>query len=312
MADVVTLTMNPSIDLSVSVERVAPFHKLRCGFGRRDPGGGGINVARVIKRLGGDVTAIYPIGGTLGQLLHHLVEQEEIRGLTITIAAEMREDFTVFEEGTGAQYRFVLPGPHFAEPEWGACLAMIGKLERSARFVVASGSLPPGVPADFYGRIATLVKQAGAKIVVDSSGAALQAALQAGVYLVKPSLNEFRQLTDARLETQSDWIRACRSLIDGGRVEVVALTLGEQGALVVTRDRILRAQALAIKPVSVVGAGDSFLGAMIWSLAGGDDMETALRYGVAAGSAAMLMPGTELCQREDVDRLVNDVKLQII
>jgi len=312
MADIVTLTMNPSLDLSVSVERVAPFHKLRCSAGRRDPGGGGINVARVIKRLGGDVAAIYPAGGTLGQLLRRLVDQEEIRGFTTAIAAETREDFTVFEESTGLQYRFVLPGPHVSEEEWSACLAMVGKLEGSARFVVASGSLPPGVPDDFYGRIARAVKQTGAKIVVDSSGTALQGALQAGVYLVKPSLNEFRQLTGERLETQSDWIRACRSFVDRGQVEVVALTLGEQGALVVTRDRILRAQALAIKPVSVVGAGDSFLAAMVWSLGCGHDMETALRYGVAAGSAAMLMPGTELCRREDVERLADEVKLQVI
>jgi len=312
MADIVTLTMNPSIDLSVSVERVAPFHKLRCSAGRRDPGGGGINVARVIKRLGGDVAAIYPAGGTLGQLLRRLVDQEEIRGFATAIAAETREDFTVFEESTGLQYRFVLPGPHVSEQEWSACLAMVGKLESSARFVVASGSLPPGVPDDFYGWIARAVKQTGAKIVVDSSGTAFRAALQTGVYLVKPSLNEFRQLTGEPLETQSDWIRACRSFVDHGQVEVVALTLGEQGALVVARDRILRAQALAIRPVSVVGAGDSFLAAMVWSLACGHDMETALRYGVAAGSAAMLMPGTELCRREDVERLADDVKLQVM
>ena len=129
MADVVTLTMNPSIDLSVSVERVMPFHKLRCAAGRRDPGGGGINVARVMKRLGADVTAIYPTGGTLGQLLRRLVDQEGIPALTLPITGETREDFTVLEQSTGAQYRFVLPGPHFAEQEWHTCLNMFGALE---------------------------------------------------------------------------------------------------------------------------------------------------------------------------------------
>ena len=114
------------------------------------------------------------------------------------------------------------------------------------------------------------------------------------------------------LESQADRITACRSLIDNGQVEIVALTLGDQGALLVTHDRALRARALPIKLVSVVGAGDSFLAAMVWSLACGHSLETAFRYGVAAGSAALLMPGTELCRREDVERLVNDVELQAI
>jgi 6-phosphofructokinase 2 len=312
MADIVTLTMNPAIDLSVSVERVAPFHKLRSSDERRDPGGGGINVARVMKRLGADVAAVYPSGGALGQLLRRLVDREGISELTIPITGETREDFTVLERSTGFQYRFVLPGPQLSEHEWRACLGKFDALDRRTSFVVCSGSLPPGVPDDFYGRVAQAAKQANRKIVIDSSGPPLQAALQSGVYLVKPSLNEFRILIGDPLQTQVDWIKACRSLIDKKQVEVVALTLGEQGALLVTGNQVLRAHALPIKPVSVVGAGDSFLGAMIWSLAAGHAMETAFRYGVAAGSAALLMPGTGLCEREDVERLVTDVKLQRI
>jgi len=312
MADVVTLTMNPSIDVSLSVERVAPFHKLRCAAERRDPGGGGINVARVMKRFGGDVTAMYPTGGALGQLLRRLVDQEGIPGLTTAISGETREDFTVHERATDLQYRFVLPGPQFTEQEWRSCLATFGSLDQRSRFVVASGSLPPGVPDDFYGRIAQAAKQVGRKIVIDSSGPPLRAALQTGVYLVKPSLNEFRILMGELLKTQADWIKACRSLVDSGQAEIVALTLGEQGALLVTRDQVLRAQTLPITPVSVVGAGDSFLGAMIWSLASGHTVELAFRYGVAAGSAALLMHGTELCRREDAERLVDEVKLLAI
>ena len=140
----------------------------------------------------------------------------------------------------------------------------------------------------------------------------MKVTLQAGVYFVKPSLREFKPLMGESLESQADRITACRSLIDSGQVEIVALTLGDQGALLVTHDRVLHARALPIKLVSVVGAGDSFLGAMVWSLACGHAIETAFRYGVAAGSAALLMPGTELCRREDLERLVNDVKLEAI
>ena len=312
MAEIVTLTVNPSIDVATSVERVAPFHKLRCGAERRDPGGGGINVARVMKRLGADVVAMYPTGGAIGQLLRRLVDQEGVPGLTIPTSGETREDFTVVDETTGKPYRFVLPGPVLSETEWRACLDAFTSLDQRVRFVVASGSLPPGVPQDFYSRIAKIAKQAGKKAIIDTSGPPLKAALQAGVYLIKPSLREFKLLMGESLESQADRIKACRSLIDCGQVEIVALTLGDQGALLVTHDRVLRARALPIKLVSVVGAGDSFLAAMVWSLACGHSLETAFRYGVAAGSAALLMPGTELCRREDVERLVNDVELQAI
>jgi 6-phosphofructokinase 2 len=312
MAEIVTLTVNPSIDVATSVERVAPFHKLRCGAERRDPGGGGINVARVMKRLGADVVAMYPIGGAIGQLLRRLVDQEGVPGLTIPTSGETREDFTVVDQTTGKPYRFVLPGPLLSESEWRACLDAFTSLDQRVRFVVASGSLPPGVPQDFYSRIAKLANQAGKKAIIDTSGPPLKAALQAGVYLIKPSLREFKLLMGESLDSQADRIKACRSLIDSGQVEIVTLTLGEQGALLVTRDQVLRARALPIKLVSVVGAGDSFLGAMVWSLACGHVIETAFRYGVAAGSAALLMPGTELCRREDVERLVNDVRLEAI
>jgi 6-phosphofructokinase 2 len=312
MPDVVTLTMNPAIDLSVSVERVTPFHKLRSSESRRDPGGGGINAARVMKRLGADVTAIYPAGGTLGQLLRQLVDQEGISQITIPIANETREDFTVNEHATGFQYRFVLPGPPLTELDWHACLSRITAIDAPTRFVVCSGSLPPGVPDDFYRRVVEATRRAGREIVVDSSGAPLKAALAAGVYLVKPSLSELRDLLGAALDTRADQIKACRVLIEKKQAEVVALTLGEQGAILVTQDQVLRARALPIEPKSVVGAGDSFLGAMIWALTSGHALDEAFRYGVAAGSAALLMPGTELCQRDDIERLVKHVELDAL
>jgi len=269
-------------------------------------------VARVLKRLGADVTAIYPAGGTLGLLLRQLVEKEGISQVTILIAAETREDFTVNEPETGFQYRFVVPGPSLTEDEWHACLSPFAALDAHTRFVVCSGSLPPGVPYDFYRRIVEATRGPGRKMIVDSSGAPLKAVLQAGVYLVKPSLSELRDLLGAALDTRADQIKACRALIDEKQAEVVALTAGEQGAILVTRDRVLRARALPIEPKSVVGAGDSFLGAMIWALTSGHALDEAFRYAVAAGSAALLMLGTELCQRDDIERLVKQVELDVL
>jgi 6-phosphofructokinase 2 len=315
MADILTLTINPAIDVSTSVERMAPIHKLRCTSTRRDPGGGGINVARVLTRFGADARAMYAMGGTIGQLLRYLLDQEGVSGLPFPILGETRENFTVLEEASGQHYRFVLPGPHLTEPEWRGYLDALASQvspEQQTRFVVASGSLPPGVPSDFYAQIARMAKQAGAKMIVDTSGPALKEALEAGVYIVKPSLREFSELVSVPLESESDWITACHRLIESRRAEMVALSMGEQGALLVTSHQVLRGQAVPIKPVSVVGAGDSFLGALIWSLACGHPMEHAFRYGIAAGSAALLMPGTEMCHREDVEHLVGKVKVQPI
>jgi 6-phosphofructokinase 2 len=267
-----------------------------------------------MKRFGADVIAIYPAGGVLGELLRHLVDQEDVPALTVPIAEETREDFTVLEQSSARQYRFVLPGPHLTTEEWQTCLNASASLAESSRFVVASGSLPPGVPDDFYGRVAAVAKRSGAKVVIDTSGAPLRAAVNEGVYLIKPSLREFRELTGQPLERDPDCIATCRRLIDSGRVEIIALTLSDEGALLVTRDRVLRARTVPVpaRPVSVVGAGDSFLGAMIWSLDRGQALDDAFRYGAAAGSAALLRPGTGLCRREDVERLLRDVQIEAI
>ena len=255
MTDIVALSMNPSIDISTSVERVMPIRKLRCSAAQRDPGGGGINVARVVRRFGADVSAVYPSGGATGQLLRRLIDQEGIQSLAIQVSEETREDFTVLETETGNQFRFVLPGPLLAEREWRECLEMLASFKGRSKFVVASGSLPPGVPEDFYGRVAHIAKDMGAKVILDTSGPPLDAALTEGVYLVKPNLHELSDLVHSPLKSQDAWVEACRSLVRAGRAEMVALTLGNQGALLVTRDQAWRAQALPIKPVSAVGAG---------------------------------------------------------
>lgn len=309
MARILTLTLSPAIDVSTSVERLMPVHKLRCGPVRRDPGGGGINVARVIHRLGGDVAAVYPAGGLIGALLHKLADAEGVRSHTVPIAEETRENFTVVE-GVGSQeYRFVLPGPQLSEGEWRACLeAVVGAGERPD-FIVASGSLPRGVPAEFFRVLAKTAKERGTKLVLDSTKPVLMAALEEGIHLIKPNLREFRELMDEPLMSRREWIDAARRLIARG-VERVALTLGDRGALLITREEAWFAEGLPVKAISSVGAGDSFLGAMVWALSAGHSLPDALRYGIAAGSAAVLAPGTSLCSAHDVKRLLQEVEVE--
>ncbi len=309
---ILTLTMNPAIDISAEVDEVAPIRKLRCANVVREAGGGGINVARVLRRFGAEVVAVYPVGGPVGQLLRDLVDHESIPSITIPIAQETREDFTVLETASGEQYRFVMPGPTLTETEWGSCLDTLGSLIERGGYVIGSGSLPPGVPEDFYIRLIRSARTSEAKVVLDASGAPLKAALSEGVYLVKPNLREMRDLIGGPLGDEAALVEACRKLIASGGTEMVALTLGDRGAVLVTAERALRAEAPYVEPVSAVGAGDSFLGALIWRMAAGHDLEDAFRYGVAGGTAALLSPGTELCHVADVERLLPQVVVRAL
>jgi 6-phosphofructokinase 2 len=310
MTGIVTFTPNPALDISTSVDRMMPDHKMRCAAARHDPGGGGINVARVVRRLGGDVTAVYPCGGLTGQLLARLIERERIASLTSGIAEETRQDFAVHEDASGRQFRFVLPGPAVAEPEWRACLDALAACAGDAGFVVASGSLAPGMPPDFYARASRIVKSGPGKFLLDTSGAALKAALAEGVYLIKPSLRELCEAAGETLDGDAAWVRVCAGLVKDRRAEIVTLTLGHRGALLVARDRVIRAEPPPLTPLSSSGAGDSFLGAMVWALAAGHDLAGALRLGVAAGSSTVLNPGTELAHADDTRRLFDAVTVR--
>jgi 6-phosphofructokinase 2 len=300
MSDIVTVTLNPALDVSTAAPRISPVHKLRCAHERRDPGGGGINVARVISRLGGDVTAVFPAGGPIGDYLQLLLREEGVRSRAVPIAGVTRESFTVLEQETNNEYRFVLPGPALTPAEFEACLAA---LDQTSAWLIASGSLPPGAPADAYAQLAKTAQQRGARFVLDASGEALRLALAQGVHLVKPNLRELQDMLGAPLQDEASMLAAARALVHKGQAEIVALSRGANGALLVTADEAWTAEAVDVPIVSSVGAGDSFLGALVWSLARGDGLETAFRHALAGGAAALLRPGTELCTRADVMRL---------
>lgn len=306
---VLCLTMNPAVDLATETERVVPTHKLRCGDTLHDAGGGGVNVARVLTRLGGHCVAVCPTGGSSGQWLQKRMLEEGLDSVFLPIAEETRVSFTVHEHSTGAEFRFVMPGPRLSEAEWQGCLQWLEALQPFPDLLVASGSLPPGVPSDFYARLARLCRRQGARLVLDTSGPALAAALAEGVYLFKPNLKELAELSGRSLESAEQWQTAARQLVLGGKADVVALTLGHLGALLVTRDAMWSAPPLDVPVASAVGAGDSFVGALVWGLQRGLPLEQAFAWGIAAGTATLLSAGTALCRPEDVRQLQAKVRL---
>jgi 6-phosphofructokinase 2 len=314
MSRIVTITLNPAIDVYTSVEHLSSDTKLRCASERRDAGGGGINVARVIRRLGGDALAIYAAGGAVGSLLEHLVMSEGVHTLETPIDGETRESFTVVERCSGKEFRFVLPGPSITEQDLQRVLETFeGLAPQFPLYVVCSGSLPPGAPVDAYARIAVLAKKHGCRVVLDASGDALRAALQTGaVYLAKPSLNEFKELVRQPLGTTDAIVAAARGYIASGDAEIIVVTLGASGAIVVTSNQAMIAPAIAAPVVSSVGAGDSFLGALIWALDTGHALPDAFRYALAAGAASLGAEGTQLCAQADVEALLPRADLKFM
>lgn len=306
---VLCLTMNPSVDLATETEAVVPTHKLRCGDTLHDAGGGGVNVARVLTRLGGHCLSVCPTGGSSGQWLQRRMREEGLDSVFLPIADETRVSFTVHEHSTGAEFRFVMPGPHLSETEWQGALRHVQGLHPFPDIVVASGSLPPGAPVDFYARLARLCRTRGARMVLDTSGPALAAALAEGVYLFKPNLKELAELAGRPLETADQWQAAARQLVIDGKAEVVALTLGHLGALLVTREAMWIAPPLDVPVASAVGAGDSFVGALVWGLQRQLPLEQAFGWGIAAGTATLLSTGTALCAPGDVQRLQAQVRV---
>ena len=305
MPDFLTITPNPALDLATTTARVEPTHKLRCGSLQRYPGGGGINVARVLHRLGHAVQAWHLSGGLAGAQLTERLAAEGVPERCLPIAGETRENLSVVEQGTGQEYRFVMPGPHLATAEWQACLDTVAQQATPARWIVASGSLPPGVPDDFYARLARIARLQGSRMVLDSSGPALAAALEEGVYLVKPSLREMRELTGLPLSDAPQWQAAVQNLVHQHKAQVVALSVGAQGAVLATSGGVWQAPALPVQATTgTTGAGDCFLAVLLSALERGESAPTALRWGLAGGAAALLAPGTSLASALDVRRLL--------
>ena len=301
-APIVTLTMNPALDISTDAEVVRPTDKIRCGVARYDAGGGGINVAKIAHVLGATVTAVYPAGGPTGDVLTDLLVQDGVPIRRVKIAASTRESFTINEISTGLQYRFVLPGPCLSFVEQQQCLAELRDAATSAGFVVASGSLPPGAPANFYQQVALVCRDLGAHLVLDTSGGGLRH-VTSGVFLLKASVRELRECVGRELVTESEQLAAAHEVTDCGQAQVVVVSLGSEGALLATSQESLRFSAIPMRALSGVGAGDAMVAAITVGLSRDWSLAKSVRFGIAAGAAMLLTPGTEPCSRADTERL---------
>jgi 6-phosphofructokinase 2 len=303
---IITLTFNPCIDKTSSVERVIADKKLKCSPPVFEPGGGGLNVARAIRKLGGDVVAIYPSGGYSGKFLNELLARESVPAINIETAMHTRENLIVVDRCENKQYRFGMPGPTLTVGEWQQCLDAIENSD--AEFIVVSGSFTPALPEDLLARIAAMAKKKNRKLIADCSGTPLKLAIEEGIYMIKPNLGELISLfnsTERNIETAKIF---ARQLVEENNIEIIMVSLGAEGALLVTKNTTMHILPPQVKKLSTVGAGDSLVAGMVLKLSQGWPVEKAAQYGVASGTAATMAAGTGLCNLYDTEIVFTQIK----
>lgn len=310
MSQVVTVTLNPALDLTVEVDRLEPFNKLRGRQVALDAGGGGINVSRVLHRFGIPTTAVLPAGGSSGAALIGAIEREEVPTRRVEQYVDTRRTVTIWEITSREHFRILTQGEPFVDGVLDQCVAAVAD-QPDPSVIVLSGSMPPGTPNGTVGRFAKIARDAGAVFVCDTSGAALVEAIEVGVDLIKPSVNELRDLVEPELQGVSleefDYRTAAQAIASRG-ANAVVVSLGEDGAYLATAegDQIEMASP-KVDVLSSVGAGDSMLAGIIVARLRGRDLPESFRFGVAAGAATCMNHGTELCRPAEVERL--DIEL---
>lgn len=296
---IVTLTPNPSIDRAVLVPALLRGEVHRAGTSRIDPGGKGVNVARALTAQGDESVAVLPSGGPEGHLLEELLDAAGVTYAPVPVRGSVRMNISVLEPD-GTTTKLNEPGPQLSPTEVDALLdATIARAE-DASWVVGCGSLPPGAPTDLYAVLIGRARERGARVAIDSSGAPFAAAVAAKPTLVKPNHEELAELVAHDLPTLGHVRDAARELVAGG-IEVVAVSLGGDGALLVTADECAHARATITAPLSTVGAGDCMLAGLLHGLSTGQEPTAALVAGVTWGAAAVTLPGSRVPAPADLD-----------
>lgn len=302
MPEILTVTLNPALDIATTAPKVTAGHKLRCSAPQIDPGGGGINVARAIIQLGGQATAFVALGGDTGAHLGRLLEAAGIPVIAHAAPGDTRQSLAVTDLSINNQFRFMLPGPDWSGDDVSSASAAICANAPKGGYVVLSGSGPSGTTASLYSRLCADLAGRGVQVVVDTSGAAL-AHLAEGhdirPYVLRMDQVEAQEISETPLETSADTADFASSLVAKGAADIVIIARGAEGNILSNGTDRWFCPAVNVTVKSKVGAGDSFVGGFTWALAQGHDLPTALAHGSAAASAACMTAGTELCRATD-------------
>jgi len=307
MQKIITITLNPSIDKGTTVQAIVQDKKLLCSNPTIEPGGGGINVSRALAYLGCKSLAMFTCGGYTGNYLKKMMDETGIEYHAFNTIKDTRENLMVVDTQTNKQYRFNMQGPTLNEEEWQQPLAFLQNNIGYA-YVVASGSLPLGVPMDFFARMAAIVNKKGAKMIIDTSGEALKNSIKEGVFLIKPNLAELSLLRGVEELKEHEIVGAARDIIDGGCCSVIVVSLGAKGAMLITKSEAIEVISPLVDVKSTVGAGDSMVAGLVLGVTKGYSWKDILKLGIACGTAATMNVGTALCSKQDVARLYTELQ----
>jgi len=305
---IATVTLNPCLDRTITVHQLVVDETTRWTGTHLYAGGKGIDVSRAIHEMGGRTTAYGFVGGPDGRILEILLDKEGVPFSFTPIEQETRTNFIVTETSTSHQTRIDAPGPRILKKELERFIAKLRRIYPSPDLMVIGGSVPPGIPVNIYYDLVMEAKGYGIRTIVDSEGQWLEEGIRASPYLVKPNVREAEELLKVELSTEEAIINGALELIEMG-IEVVVISRGKDGIIAATKERIIKAVPPPVKVRSAVGAGDCAIAGLALKLAYGEPLVEACRLAVAMGSAAVLTPGTELCHKTDVEKLLPQIKV---
>ncbi len=310
---IATVTLNPSLDLNLEVDELKIDDVTRIKHSKLDPGGKGINVSRVVNILGGPTVAYGFIAGREGgQLSLFLAEEGILNSFVALKSGNTRVNVIITERGTGRQTRINAVGPRAEVEDLEELKNRITRLGGgicAVSFMVFAGSIPPGLSHTVYRYLIEEVQELGIRAVLDTDGEALKYGVKAKPFMVKPNTYELERLVGREARKEEDVLSAAKEVLDMG-VELVAVTRGGKRAFLVGRDFVYAADPPKIEVVSAVGSGDSFLGAFLLALYRGLGYEEAFRWGIAAGAATAMVPGTGLMKKEDFEKILDMVQVE--
>lgn len=305
---IATVTLNPSLDRTITVAGLVIDETNRWASTRLYAGGKGIDVSRAVHEMGGKTVAYGFVGGVAGRTVEILLDEEAVPFSFTPIDQETRTNFIISDTKTSQQTRIDAPGPRISKRELDRFHRKMGLISPRPALLVVGGSIPPGLPIDIYYDMITEARGFGVRCMLDSEGKWLREGIKAKPYLVKSNIHETEMLVEEELPDEPSIIKAALSLVKMN-VEIAVISRGKDGIIAATRDRIIKAVPPEVKVRSAVGAGDCLIAGMALKLARGEQLVEACRLATAMGTACVLTPGTELCHRPDTERLLPQIKV---
>ncbi|MBK5209575.1 MAG: 1-phosphofructokinase family hexose kinase [Flavobacteriaceae bacterium] len=305
---IITLTINPALDKSAKVDGLIPDRKLKCHSIQYQPGGGGINISRILKRLEIETICTFTSGGDTGKYLTDLLIKETIQPDIIPVKTWTRENLSVVDTQSNLQYRFGMPGNELSETELDSIKQHLKEIVNREDILVLSGSLTAKMPLDYYAQLIKLFADINVKIVIDTAGSALKEALKEKVFLIKPNQKELAQLAGKEFLHNAEQEAFAMELVASKKAQYVVVSLGARGAFLACIDGVFYKRTPSVKVKSTIGAGDSMVAGLIYAIQNGFPPEKMLKFGVACGVATTMSEGTGLATKENIDCVLELMK----